>query len=157
MLVTTTSATPAATIPARALGDSFDHRFLFLRRFRIEGNGTHGSKGRTSNVRYLPRQAVRKAVTTEAGTVRKLLLFGLVGAVALLGASVASAGSERGNTLSCFSGTEDGGVNGVCRFTADGAVLSNVDGDADPFDNYSRVSTSRTRISTARSSTPSTG
>ena len=70
---------------------------------------------------------------------RKLLLFGLVGAVALLGASVASAGSERGNTLSCFSGTEDGGADGVCTFTADGAVLNNVDGDADPFDNYSGV------------------
>lgn len=70
---------------------------------------------------------------------RKLLLLALVAAVALVGASIAFAGSERGNTLSCFSGTEDGGANGTCTFTADGAVLDNVDGDADPYNNYSGV------------------
>ena len=70
---------------------------------------------------------------------RKTILTVCLAALALVGASIALAGSENGNTLSCFSGTEDGGANGTCTFTANGAVLDNVDNDADPYNNYSGV------------------
>lgn len=70
---------------------------------------------------------------------RKSTITGLVGALALVAASIAFAGNANGNKLSCFSGTEDGGYNGVCALTADGATLDNVDGDSDPSNNYSGV------------------
>jgi hypothetical protein len=71
--------------------------------------------------------------------VRTTILSVFIATVALVGASAALAGSENGNTLSCFSGTQDGGANGTCTLTADGAVLDNVDGDTNPFNNYSGV------------------
>ena len=40
MLVTTTSATPPATIAARVLGGSSDHLFFFRFLPDIDGNGT---------------------------------------------------------------------------------------------------------------------
>jgi hypothetical protein len=63
---------------------------------------------------------------------RKALLIAVVGAVALLvvGTSVAVAGNENGNKLSCFSGTQDGGYNGTCGFTGSAATLNNVDSGA---------------------------
>lgn len=70
---------------------------------------------------------------------RRTILTVCVAALALAGASPALAGTEKGNTLSCFSGTEDGGYNGTCTFTADGAVLDNVDGNDNPYDNYAGV------------------
>lgn len=70
---------------------------------------------------------------------RKTILSVFIATVALVGGSAALAGSENGNTLSCFSGTQDGVANGMCTLTADGAVLDNVDGDTDPFNNYSGV------------------
>ena len=70
---------------------------------------------------------------------RKTILTVVVTAVALVGASITLAGNENGNKLSCFSGTTDGGFNGTCAFTGDGATLNNVDGDTDPFNNYAGV------------------
>jgi hypothetical protein len=66
-------------------------------------------------------------------------LSALIAAVALVFASLAMAGSENGNKLQCFDGTTDGGFNGVCTLTADGATLNTIDGDADPNNNYAGV------------------
>jgi hypothetical protein len=63
----------------------------------------------------------------------------LVALIALVLASVALAGSENGNKLQCFDGTTDGGFNGTCTLTADGAVLNATDGDANPNNNYAGV------------------
>ena len=59
-------------------------------------------------------------------------LIALASVVALILTSVAIAGSENGNKLLCFDGTTDGGFNGVCTLTADGATLNTIDGDTDP-------------------------
>jgi hypothetical protein len=66
-------------------------------------------------------------------------LSALVALLALVFASVALAGSENGNKLQCFDGTSDGGFNGVCTLTADGATLDTIDGDADSNNNYAGV------------------
>lgn len=69
---------------------------------------------------------------------RKTLLVVFVAALTLVGASIGLAG-DKGNTLSCFSGTQDGDYNGTCTLTSDGATLDNDDGDTDPYNNYSGV------------------
>jgi hypothetical protein len=66
-------------------------------------------------------------------------LFAFLAVLALAFASVAIAGSDNGNKLQCFDGTSDGGFNGVCTLTADGATLNTIDGDADPNNNYAGV------------------
>jgi hypothetical protein len=63
----------------------------------------------------------------------------LVALVALALASIALAGSDNGNKLQCFDGTTDGGFNGTCTLTSDGATLNTIDGDADPNNNYAGV------------------
>ena len=62
-------------------------------------------------------------------------LFAFLTVLALAFASVATADSENGNKLQCFDGTSDGGFNGVCTLTAEGATLNTIDGDADPNNN----------------------
>ena len=70
---------------------------------------------------------------------RKAILIVCIAATALAGATVALAGNEKGNTLSCFSGTQEGGANGTCAFTTDGATLNTIDGNTNPYDNYAGV------------------
>jgi hypothetical protein len=66
-------------------------------------------------------------------------LSAVVAVLTLAFASVAIAGSENGNKLQCFDGTSDGGFNGTCTLTSDGATLNTIDGDADPNNNYAGV------------------
>ena len=66
--------------------------------------------------------------------------------VALLCASGAFAGSENGNKLQCFDGTTDGGFNGTCTLTSDGAVLDTTDGDANPNNAYAGVYLQNTNL-----------
>ncbi len=69
----------------------------------------------------------------------RLPLIGVAVLVALALASTAIAGSENGNKIQCFDGTTDGGFNGTCTLTAEGATLDTVDGDADPNNAYAGV------------------
>ena len=73
-------------------------------------------------------------------------LIALASVVALILTSVAIAGSENGNKLLCFDGTTDGGFNGVCTLTADGATLNTIDGDTDPNNNYAGVYIQNTNL-----------
>jgi hypothetical protein len=66
-------------------------------------------------------------------------LIGAIALVVLALGSVALAAPGSGNRLYCFSGTEDGGYNGTCTLTADGAVLDTTDEDTDPNNNYAGV------------------
>ena len=49
------------------------------------------------------------------------------------------------NKVLCFDGTTDGGYNGVCTLKSSGAkgpaTLNNIDGDSDPYNNYSGLYT----------------
>jgi hypothetical protein len=69
----------------------------------------------------------------------KAPLSALVALVTLVVASAALAGSENGNKLQCFDGVTDGGFNGTCTLTSDGAILNTIDGDANPNNNYAGV------------------
>ena len=73
-------------------------------------------------------------------------LIALVFVLALVLTSVAVAGSENGNKLLCFDGTTDGGFNGVCTPTEDGATLNTIDGDLDPNNNYAGVYIQNTNL-----------
>ena len=54
------------------------------------------------------------------------------------------------NKIQCFDGTTNGGYNGVCTLTSNGAkgpaTLNNVDDDEDPFNNYSGVYTTNSNM-----------
>jgi hypothetical protein len=73
-------------------------------------------------------------------------LIALVSVLALVLTSVAIAGNENGNKLLCFDGTTDGGFNGVCTLTEDGATLNTIDGDANPNNNYAGVYIQNTNL-----------
>jgi hypothetical protein len=77
-------------------------------------------------------------------------LLGVIGvtltslALLLMLSSSASAAAPdpanaNGNKIQCFDGTTDGGFNGVCTLTANGATLNTVDADADPNNAYAGV------------------
>jgi len=67
---------------------------------------------------------------------RFISIFALVLSAALLGNGGTAAAA---NPLLCFDGTTDGGFNGHCVLTADGAVLDTADGDANPNNAYAGV------------------
>ncbi len=75
----------------------------------------------------------------QKGETNERPLIGVVVLVALALASTAIAGSENGNKIQCFDGVTDGGFNGTCALTAEGATLDTVDGDADPNNAYAGV------------------
>jgi hypothetical protein len=66
-------------------------------------------------------------------------LIGAIALVVLALGSAALAAPGSGNRLYCFSGSEDGGANGTCTLTADGAVIDTTDGDTNPNNNYAGV------------------
>jgi hypothetical protein len=71
-------------------------------------------------------------------------IFALVLSASLLGSGGTAAAAEQ---LRCFSGTTDGGFNGTCTLTADGAVLNTVDGDSNPNNAYAGVYYEQTTLS----------
>jgi hypothetical protein len=68
--------------------------------------------------------------------VRFLSIFAFVLSAVLLG-NVGTAAAA--NPLLCFSGTTDGGANGICTLIAGGAILNTFDGDTNPDNNYAGV------------------
>ena len=75
---------------------------------------------------------------------RFVSIFALVLSASLLGSGGTAAAAEQ---LRCFSGTTDGGFNGTCTLTADGAILNTVDGDANPNNAYAGVYYAQTTLS----------
>jgi hypothetical protein len=68
--------------------------------------------------------------------IRFISIFALVLSAVFMGNAGTAAAA---NPLLCFDGTTDGGFNGHCVITADGAVLDTADGDADPNNAYAGV------------------
>jgi hypothetical protein len=54
--------------------------------------------------------------------------------------------NTNGNKIQCFAGTTDGGANGTCTLTANGAFLNTVDGDSDPNNSYAGVFIQNTNL-----------
>lgn len=63
-----------------------------------------------------------------------------------LEAAMAASSSSSGNKLQCFSGTQDGGYNGTCTLTRNGADLNTIDADADPNNAYAGVYVANTNV-----------
>jgi hypothetical protein len=68
--------------------------------------------------------------------IRFISIFALVLSAVFLGNAGTAAAA---NPLLCFSGTTDGGFNGTCTLTADGAILNTFDGDTNPNNAYAGV------------------
>lgn len=68
--------------------------------------------------------------------IRLISIFALVLSATFLGNAGTAAAA---NPLLCFSGTTDGGFNGTCTLTADGAILNTIDGDTNPNNAYAGV------------------
>jgi hypothetical protein len=75
---------------------------------------------------------------------RFLSIFAFVLSALLLGNGGTAAAAS---PLLCFSGTTDGGANGICTLIAGGAILNTVDGDTIPDNNYAGVYYAHSSIS----------